>query len=394
MAYLPWSRVLSIQAILTQASWVGVRLLIGYRALNDGADPLFLGFLAASVALPGLVFALPAGKLADHIGGTRIAFLGLIIAIVSIFSMILIPGLSILLVASAGVGLGNSLVLVGQQTFIAHATDTGSRDGAFGVFTAAVSIGQVIGPPAVMIIASYGQPGWAALPDTGLGFSVCLAFGVTALPLHFFLRRTDQALHEQPVTGAPRRQPGSNFPRSPGLWQSLAVSAAVLVTVDLMYTFIPVWATEYDVGAATVGLLLALRAAVSVVSRVRLVWLIDRFGRKVLLMVSLTTAALGLIVLPMVGVIGAVIVMIGLGLGLGVPQPLTIAWVISLTDPSRHGAILGLRMLVNRLAQVTLPVAIGAAASPFGALGIFWANAVLVGGAIVVVAKSDAGDQN
>ena len=52
--------------------------------------------------------------------------------------------------------------------------------------------------------------------------------------------------------------------KAPGLWRSLVVSGAVLVTVDLMYAFVPVWATQQNVSAAVVGMLLALRAAVSV----------------------------------------------------------------------------------------------------------------------------------
>ena len=94
---------------------------------------------------------------------------------------------------------------------------------------------------------------------------------------------------------------------------------------------------------------------------------------------------------PLVGPYGAIAVMIGLGLGLGIPQPLTMAWVVSLTASSSPGAVLGLRMKVNRLAQITLPIAVGSFAAPLGVLGIFWANAALLLGAIAVVAGSDAG---
>jgi hypothetical protein len=83
--------------------------------------------------------------------------------------------------------------------------------------------------------------------------------------------------------------------------------------------------------------------------------------------------------------------MVGLGLGLGIPQPLTMAWVVSLTASSSHGAALGLRLTANRLAQITLPIAVSSFAAPLGVLGIFYANAALLAGALVVVAGSDAG---
>ena len=178
------------------------------------------------------------------------------------------------------------------------------------------------------------------------------------------------------------------------MWRSLMVSGAVLVTVDLMYAFVPVWATEQGISATIVGFLLALRAAVSVVSRFGLSRLVARFGRKTLIIASIGAAAAALIALPFVGVWGAVAVMIGLGLGLGIPQPLTMAWVTSLTPPASHGATLGMRLTSNRLAQISLPLAVGAAAAPLGVLGIFWANAAILLGAIGIMARSNAGNIN
>jgi len=386
----PWRAALSAQAVLAQAAWVGIRLMIGYRALEAGAEPVFLGVVASTFALPALVAALPAGRLADRFGGTRMSILGLLCAAAGTTLMFAVSGLPFLLIASVIIGLGHLLVMVGQQTFVAHASSKGSSDSAFGTLTAAASVGQLIGPPAVTLVASLGGAGGAA-PNTDLGLLVCIGFSLLATPAYFFLRRTDAALREERRLAVASRPTEGGLYRTPGLWRSLAVSGAVLVTVDLMYAFVPVWATEQEVSATAVGLLLALRAAVSLMSRVGLTRLINRFGRKVLLLISIVTAVASLIALPLVGPYGAVAVMIGLGIGLGIPQPLTMAWVVALTPASRHGAALGLRMTLNRLAQISLPIAVGSFAAPLGVLGIFWANAALLAGAVVVVAGSDAG---
>jgi MFS family permease len=387
-----WRKALSAQAVLAQASWVGIRLIIGYRALADGADPVFLGVLASSFALPALVTALPAGRLADRFGGTTMAFAGLLTAAAGTVTMLAVRGLPVLLAASALIGLGHLLVMVGQQAFVAHVSASGSADSGFGTLTAAASIGQLIGPPAVTLVASLGVPA-GEQPDTTLGLLVCLAFSTMATPAYFFLRRTDAGLRRGRNTSKTDRVSVAGVLRAPGLWRSLVVSGAVLVTVDLMYAFVPVWATEQNVSVAVVGMLLALRAAVSVLSRLGLTRLISRFGRKAMLIVSIGAAVLSLALLPLVGAWGAIAVMVGLGLGLGIPQPLTMAWVVSLTAASSHGAVLGLRMTVNRLAQITLPIAVGSFAAPLGVLGIFWANAVLLIGAMAVVAGSDDGGQ-
>jgi MFS family permease len=368
---------------------VGIRLIIGYRALAEGADPVFLGVLASSFALPALIAALPAGRLADKVGGTALAFTGLLTAGAGTSLMLTVPGLTVLLIASAVTGLGHLMVMVGQQAFVAHVSQGKSTDSAFGTLTAAASVGQLVGPPAVTFAASFAVPAGSA-PNTTVGLLVCLGFSVLATPAFFFLRRTDAGLRRIRSSTAPPAGMAKVL-KAPGLWRSLVVSGAVLVTVDLMYAFVPVWATEQGISAAVVGMLLALRAAVSVLSRLGLNRAISRFGRKAMLIVSISAAVLSLAALPLVGAYGAIAVMVGLGLGLGIPQPLTMAWVVSLTAASSHGTVLGLRMTANRLAQITLPIAVGSFAAPLGTLGIFWANAALLAGAMAVVAASDAG---
>ena len=78
--------------------------------------------------------------------------------------------------------------------------------------------------------------------------------------------------------------------------------------------------------------------------------------------------------------------MILLGLGLGLPQPLTLAWMSLLAPPAAHGAVFGARMTANRLAQVTLPLAVAAVAGPLGVVAVFWSTAgILIGSMVVVV---------
>lgn len=381
-----WRPALALQAIAGQASWVGVRLMVGYRALELGADASVLGLLAAAFSLPALLAAVLVGRVTDRLGGSGTAITGLVTAGTGTAAALLLPGTAALLTGALVIGLGHLMVMVGQQTFVANVSVGRSSDAAFGTLTAAASVGQLIGPPAVTVAASLAAADGGP-PDTTVGLLVCLGFVVLALPAYGFLRPIDRGLRTARPAAGPAPARARDLLRTPGLWRSLAVSGAVLVTVDLMYAFVPVWATEQGVGVTTVGALLALRAAVSVVSRVGLARLVDRFGRRALIIVSVLAAALALAALPFVGAPGAVLVMIALGLGLGLPQPLTMAWVTSLTPPRSHGTALGLRLTSNRLAQFTLPLAVGTFLGPMGVVGIFWANAVLLLGAVAVMVR-------
>ena len=91
------------------------------------------------------------------------------------------------------------------------------------------------------------------------------------------------------------------------------VSAAVLVSVDLLYAFIPAWATDQGIPIETVGMLLTVRAAVSLLTRIGLQRLVLQFGRRNLIAGSMACAAAGLAWLPFAETPGAFIAMIGLG---------------------------------------------------------------------------------
>ena len=387
----PWRLALSYQASLVQAAWTGVRLMIGYRALALGADPFFLGLLASCFALPALVFAMPVGRLTDRAGGSVVAVTGMFIFAIGTAAAFAFPGQWTLLAAAAGIGFGQMLTIVGQQTLVANISADHASDGAFGTLSAAASIGQLVGPPLVTIVASLTVFGGGDNPNTTVGLIVCVVLILLGTPTCFALRRADRAL--TPARIADDEEPArvSELLKTPGMWRSLVVSGAVLVSLDLMYAFVPVWATEQGISATMVGLLLALRALVSVISRFGLTRLVDRFGRKMLIMGSIAAAVVALIAFPFVGVWGAIGVMIGLGLGLGIPQPLTMAWVTSLTPSASHGATLGMRLTSNRLAQITLPLAVGAFAAPLGVLGIFWANAGLLLTAVGIMIRSKPG---
>ncbi|OOB89732.1 MFS transporter [Rathayibacter sp. VKM Ac-2630] len=382
-----WRPALRAQAALVQSGWVGIRLMIGYRAVELGADALVLGLVAASSAVPALIGALPTGRLSDRVGGARVSLLGIAVFILGLGLLALPAGVPGLLVAAAVIGLGNLFVMIGQQTFVAHRARGGSSDSGFATLTTAASVGQLLGPPIVTLVAALGA-GAGAAPNALLGAAACGVLVLAGLVGSRRLQRVDR-------TAPPAAQSSAgpllmrDVARTPGLLRSLSVSAAVLVTVDLLYTYMPLWATEQGVPAVAVGLLLAVRAVVSVLSRIGLGRLVSVLGRKALLIVSITSGVAALIALPLVDAGGAIVVMIGLGLALGVPQPLTMAWVVRLTPESVHGAALGLRMTANRLAQIALPVAIGTTAGSLGSAGVFWANAAVLVAAVAVTAGAD-----
>lgn len=370
------------QAIAVQSSWLGARLMLVYLALDLEAGALKLGLIASTFAVTGLIAALPAGRLADRFGGARVAGAGIIASVGGLLAALVWPRFEGILLAALLLGLGHVATVVGQQGYVARMSDPQHADTSFGTLTAAAAAGQMIGPLVVTIASSRFAPNLR--PDTNIGLLVCVGMLAIAVPTSFLLRRAERTV---PVTTQHlRRSPAFGLLRTRGLWRSVVVSGAVITAVDLLTTFLPVWADARGIEPLVVGLLLTVRGASTLASRLGMSTLISKVGRMPLIVASVSIGALALSILPLVDVWGGFLLMIALGVGLGIPQPLTMAWVVSLTPAGARGAALGLRSTFNRLAQVTLPVIVGAVAAPIGVNAVFWST-----GAILAVAAAITG---
>jgi hypothetical protein len=111
------------------AFWLGTKVVIGYRALEFGAGPAFLGLLATAFAVPALIASLPVGRLTDRLGGAR---------------------------AARG-------RCCRQWRRHPRRTAGAPHTGALGMLTAASPVGQAVGPPAVTAVLS---PATGALSGT------------------------------------------------------------------------------------------------------------------------------------------------------------------------------------------------------------------------------------
>jgi len=343
-----------------------------YIALSLGADPVYIGIQASCFAAGGVAAALPGGRMSDRIGGALVASIGMVLLLMGIALILVLPTLPVLLGTSFIIGAGHALMVVGQQSLVARVASTGSRDAAFGTLSATMAFGQLVGAPLVTTLGTVFAAPHAEI-NTTVGMITCAAtIGVALLPTLALHRIEAAAFATGPPTERIRLRAALGIP---GMWRALVVSGTVLAGVDLLASFLPVWAVERGVTAAVVGWLLALRALVTITSRFGMTRLIGRFGRRALLTVAIVVAAVAMGALPFVDAWGAVVVMCLMGIGLGLPQPLTLSWVTSLAPPTARGVVLATRVTANRLAQVTIPLIVSTIAGPSGVSAVLISTA-------------------
>jgi predicted MFS family arabinose efflux permease len=183
------------------------------------------------------------------------------------------------------------------------------------------------------------------------------------------------------------RPPLLSILRTPGVARAILVSMTVLSAIDVVVVYLPALGEERAWTASLVGGLLAVRAGASMASRLFLGALADRFGRRVLLIVSMTVAAVALVALPFAPSVEAtVVIMIAAGLGLGIGQPLTMSWVAAEATPGTRATALSVRLMGNRVGQIALPVIAGSVAAFAGAGGVLAVTGAFVAASLAMLA--------
>jgi len=139
--------------------------------------------------------------------------------------------------------------------------------------------------------------------------------------------------------------------------------------------------------AAFIGLVLSAYAGAAFVVRLGMHELARRFSETGVLTASLFIAAATYALFPLIsGVPMLVLIAFLLGLGLGSAQPLTIMLTYHHAPPGRSGEALGMRLTVNKITQIAIPLVFGGIGAVFGLAPVFWANAafLLAGGVLSV----------
>jgi MFS family permease len=383
-----WLALLLGTTVLAQGVVFAGRPVTTYRALELGASTAQVGVVVACFAVVPLLVAVPAGRAVD--GEHAVAFLrwGAVLSLAGAVLLTLAPTLVVLGAANAVAGVGLLLSAISAQGIIARRSPLAGHDRAFGLFTVAASVGQLVGPVVSGAASSVGGGPRAGLLATS-GLAVLLVASCVAYRGRLDLT-PPAASGDDDEPHRPAEVGLVGILRTRGMPPAMLTSLAVLTSVDLLTAFLPVLAEERGLSPLTVGWLLALRALASIGSRLVVARLARRHGRAAVLLGSAGVSALALGLLPLpVGVPGLVALMLLAGFALGLGQPLTMSWVAAIAPSRGRATALAVRLGANRAGQVAVPAAAGALAGVSGTAGVFALGAALLGaaGAGVLVSR-------
>jgi len=347
----------------------GGRVLLALYALNLGAEPLTIGFLAATFSAFPTLLSWHAGRFADRFGSRWLLVLGGAGGGLGMLVPFLVRGLPAVFVAAAMIGLSFAIYNVSLQNLVGLLSTPANRTQNFSNYSLMMSLADFIGPMTVGF--SIDHVGHA---------TACLYLGLLSL-----VPVTVIAISGGGLPGGTRHlsEAGGGIRKMlahAGVWKVLATSSLLQSGQDLFQFYIPVYAHSINLSASAIGVILAMNSASAFVVRMVLSRLIARIGQERVLMIAFTLGALSFMLVTFFTnshILAAIAFMFGLGMGCG--QPIVTMLMFSKSSEGRSGEALGLRMTVNHMTRVVGPVMFGAIATAFGLFAVFWANALMLG---------------
>lgn len=215
-----------------------------------------------------------------------------------------------------------------------------------------------------------------AIDSSGYAFAyLCLAL-LALLPVALLAR--NRSLNVAPQAAA--RETGSAFGmlRNASLRRAIITSGLVTSGMDLFTFFVPIYGHSIDLSASTIGALLGMFAAAMVV-RFALPAVTRRWGVETVLSTAMFAAAALFLPFPFIEFVPALFALsFGIGLALGCGQPLTLNLAYNRSPPGRSGEVTGLRLTINNITHISVPLAAGAIGAMLGVAPVFWASAALL----------------
>jgi len=339
-----------------------------------GATPGVLGILMGVANTGALLAAVPSGMIIRRFGTRLPVIISCAVVAVCYFLIFLFPRLAVLFVMLTVATMARTMFIVSTQTYVGGLRSTSMVSSNFGWLGTATAVAQVIGPLGIgYLVDTFG-----VIP------TVLVMASTTLLSAGYFvaLLRNDEASPTN-STGIEERsslRDSMSLILSKPILLAVISSSIIIVVITSRRSFYPLLLVEMGFSATIIGLMMSIRGLTSLAIRVLLSVSPKmqkyRF-RTMVVCLFVVSVGLGSTFLcrnlPLL-VLNSILV--GVSFGLGIPLSQTIAFSAAL--PDQRGLVLGVRVMVNRLAEVVSPLMCGVVAELMGIPATFWVGGLVL----------------
>ena len=363
--------LITLMCALNHSGFGGSRVAISLYALELGVNQFTVGILMALYALSPMLLAVAIGRFADRVGPRLPMLLGTVGVGVALVLPPIFPGVATLYVVAFLLGSTFPLFFVtvhGMTGDIGAPEDRArnyalvslgfSAAGFVGPFSAGLAIDHIGHLPAFMVLAA---------------FTVAPALLLWLKP--GFLPKRAQHV-------AAKGASALDLWRIPRLRNTFLASGILSAAWDLFQFYLPVYGHQIGLSASAIGAILAVFAFATFIIRLGLPRLSRRYREEGIITGAFFVAAFAFALFPFFQhavALAACAFVLGLGLGCGQPMSMSLIYVLS--PRGRAAESSGLRVMVNNVMHLVVPVAFGSLGTAFGYMPVFLSNTAMLVGA-------------
>jgi MFS family permease len=359
-------------AFLTHVGFAGSRLAVPLFAVDQGATPFVVGTVVALYAAFPVVLALPAGRMTDRLGFKWPLLFGTGGVFVALMLPAVFPSMVTLYFTASLIGLAFMALQLATQTLAGAAGGPADRARNFGLLSLGFALANFGGPLLTGFLIDQVGYAWtfAAIATPLVPAMVISAFGSRWIP------------KVQTRTEAVR---GGMFDllKIKPLRDTLIASGIVSGAWDVYQFFMPLYGRSLDLSATAIGAIMSAFAVSIILVRLVLPIVLRVTGELQLLTYAMFVAAVAFCIFPLVeGAWALAAASFLLGVGCGVGQPLSMTLVFNASPKARAAEATGMRITVNQVTHLVVPLLFGAVGSIAGYAVVFLTNAagLVIGG--------------
>jgi MFS family permease len=345
------------------------KVLVSLFAIELGASQLVIGFMIAMYSLLPALLALQAGKLSDRLGVRIPMLIGSFGVSVGLLLPWLFPSMTALYASAALVGVAHMMCNIAAQNLVGSVGGAEDRTRNFSNYALMMAVGSFLGPLAGGFSIDYF--------GHARSYLYVAAFPLVPVLILAFTRQVGggprvKSEEEQAVLSA-------SLMSNPALRRTLIASAMAVTGQDLFQFYMPIYGHSVGLSASAIGVVLGMFGIAAFVVRIWLPKFVKRWGPDTVFSVSLYVAAAAFVVFPLISSAAMLsVVALVIGLGMGCAQPVTLMLVYSRAPEGRSGEALGMRVTINQITHIVVPIIFGTLGSAFGVAPVFLINALIL----------------
>jgi MFS family permease len=372
---------------VNQLGFGAVVAVLALYARSFGVGQSAIGLAIAVYGLARFLVAVPAGQLADRVGRRGVLAVGGLVSAAGNLLCAVAPSYPLFIGGRFVAGAGAALVLIGGTIVLADITTPANRGRTMaiyqGVFLFAVGVGPLPGgllaerlgltaPFLVYTVAGVvaAVVAWLQIPETRAGHVSGAAVAAAELPAFGAQIRL--------LTG-----------RVGFVLATLVSFVGAVARTGALFNVIPVLARDrLGLSADRIGVGLALASLVGLVLIYPSGMLVDRFGRKLLIVPATLMSAVSMLVFiaaPSYGWFLTACVVWSLATGVSGAAPA--AYAADVAPPGMNAAAMSAFRMLSDAGYVLGPIALGLVTDLFGADAALAAAAVLLAAAALLFAR-------